>query len=73
MVETPIGQLPRPQDLDLAGLDVSQAALAELLSVDREQWRQEAADIGQYLQEYGSRTPAALQAELTKLQARLSA
>jgi phosphoenolpyruvate carboxykinase (GTP) len=39
MVETPIGHLPRPQDLDLAGLDVSEAALTELLSVDREQWR----------------------------------
>jgi len=52
---------------------VPAAALTELLSVDREQWRQEAADIGKYLQEYGSRTPAALQAELTKLQARLSA
>jgi phosphoenolpyruvate carboxykinase (GTP) len=73
MVETPIGQLPRPQDLDLAGLDVPAAALNELLSVDRAEWRQEAADMGKYLQEYGSRVPAALQAELTKLQARLSA
>ena len=53
MVETPIGQLPRPQDLDLAGLDVPAAALTELLSVDHEQWRQEAADMRKYLQEYG--------------------
>ena len=72
MVETPIGQLPRPQDLDLAGLDMPVASLAELLSVDRAQWRQEAADMRGYLQEYGSRTPAALQAELTKLEGRLA-
>jgi phosphoenolpyruvate carboxykinase (GTP) len=72
MVETPIGQLPRPQDLDLNGLDLPPAALAELLSVDLVQWRKEAADIRSYLQEYGSRTPAALQAELSKLEARLA-
>ncbi len=72
MVETPIGQLPRPGDLDLAGLDLPAAALDELLSVDRNQWLKEAADMRAYLHESGARTPPALQAELSKLEARLT-
>ena len=72
-VETPIGQLPRPADLDLRGLDIAPAAIEQLLSVDRELWKKEAADIARDLEEYGSRTPAALKAELQKLEGRLGA
>lgn len=53
----------RPADLDLRGLDIAPAAI-EQLSVDRELWKKEAADIARDLEEYGSRTPAALKAEL---------
>jgi phosphoenolpyruvate carboxykinase (GTP) len=73
MQETPIGQLPRATDLNLAGLDISLAAIEELLSVDRDLWKKEAADIGRDLEEYGARTPAALKAELARLQERLGA
>jgi len=72
MVETAIGQLPRPQDLDLRGLDLPKAALEELLSVDHDLWRKEALDMRTYLDEYGTRIPAALQSELSKLEARLA-
>jgi phosphoenolpyruvate carboxykinase (GTP) len=34
-----------------------------LLEVDREAWRAEISDIGEYLDSYGARTPAALKAE----------
>src|SRR4029077_2359265 len=33
-VETPIGRLPRPEDLDTQGLDISPPSLAKLVSVD---------------------------------------
>jgi len=72
MVETAIGQLPRPQDLDLRGLDLPKAALEELLSVDHDLWRKEALDMRTYLDAYGTRIPAALQSELSKLEARLA-
>src|SRR3712207_8142486 len=42
-VRTPIGVLPRPEDLDLDGLELDPRALEVLLSVDREVWRQAAA------------------------------
>ena len=69
--ETAIGNLPREEDLNLAGLDLAPGVLAQLLSVQAEEWRTEAADIEQYLDEYGSRTPAALRAQVQALRARL--
>ena len=69
--ETAIGNLPRPEDLDLEGLDLAPGALAQLLSVQSEEWRAEAADIEKHFDEYGSRTPAALRAQVQALRARL--
>ena len=69
--ETAIGNLPRPEDLDLEGLDLAPGALAQLLSVQAEEWRAEAADIEKHFDEYGSRTPAALRAQVQALRARL--
>ena len=40
-VETPIGYLPRKQDLDVSGLDIDSATLETLLSIDPVAWRQE--------------------------------
>src|SRR2546427_3412327 len=37
-VDTPIGRLPRPEDLDTSGLDIPTAVLTKLLSVDTEGW-----------------------------------
>ena len=69
--ETAIGNLPREEDLNLAGLDLAPGVLAQLLSVQAEEWRTEAADIEQYLDEYGTRTPAPLRAQAQALRARL--
>ena len=40
-VDTPIGRLPRPEDLDTRGLDMPEASLAKLLSVDAAGWQSE--------------------------------
>ena len=69
--ETAIGNLPRPEDLDLEGLDLAPGVLTQLLSVHAEEWRAEAADIEKHFDEYGSRTPAALRAQVQALRARL--
>ena len=62
--ESAIGRLPRPEDLNVAGLDLKAGALAALLTVDPALWRKEFADIREYLGRYGSRLPAALLKEL---------
>ncbi|MFN5009815.1 MAG: phosphoenolpyruvate carboxykinase domain-containing protein, partial [Gammaproteobacteria bacterium] len=69
--ETAIGNLRSAADLHLAGLDIAPAALEELLSVDTDAWRTEAAELGKDLDTYGSRTPDALRAELAALRQRL--
>jgi phosphoenolpyruvate carboxykinase (GTP) len=69
--ESPIGWLPRAQDLNTRGLQLSDDALRELLTIDPAQWRKEAADLRQYFAQYGERMPAAMLRELDALEARL--
>ncbi|WP_240098187.1 phosphoenolpyruvate carboxykinase (GTP) [Thermomonas flagellata] len=59
-VETPIGLLPRPQDLDLAGLDLTDAARAALFGFDRDGWRAEFDALAADLATYAPRVPEAL-------------
>jgi phosphoenolpyruvate carboxykinase (GTP) len=61
--ETPIGFVPGKRDLHLEGLDIDDHSLDTLLDVDTEGWIDEVADIGRYLDSFGSHTPAALKAE----------
>jgi phosphoenolpyruvate carboxykinase (GTP) len=42
--ETPIGWMPRYDDLDWKGLDFSREHFAELQAVDRKAWRREVMD-----------------------------
>ncbi len=62
-----IGYLPDAKDIDLTGLDISDEELAQLLSVNREQWRAELDQVGEYLQSYGDRLPSDLRAEHEKI------
>ncbi|MFO7286938.1 MAG: phosphoenolpyruvate carboxykinase (GTP) [Gammaproteobacteria bacterium] len=62
-VETPIGYLPRPEDLDVSGLDVSPQTLEQLLAVEPEQWRNEMKDLGAYFEQFGDRLPKRLREE----------
>ena len=67
-----IGLLPRPKDLDTAGLDVSPEELRALLSVDAELWRKEVAETRAYLSRYGERLPAEMWSELQRTAAALA-
>ncbi len=70
-VETAIGWQPRPEDIDLEGLDLDRAALRELLSIDPVLWKQETAGIREFYAKFGDRLPAELAAQLAELEARL--
>ena len=65
--ETPIGYLPRKEDLDLAGLDLPAATVHQLLELDYAAWHQEIDGVGRYLDEFGARTPAALREQYRKV------
>ena len=63
-LETPIGAMPAPKDLDLKGLNLAPGAIDELLSVDKPAWRAEFAALRSEFAAYGARLPAELTAEL---------
>jgi phosphoenolpyruvate carboxykinase (GTP) len=71
-VDTPIGRIPRVEDLDLDGLDLPADDLAELFDIDAGSWMQEAELTEEFYDEFGDRVPAALRAELASLKYRLS-
>jgi phosphoenolpyruvate carboxykinase (GTP) len=70
-VETPIGFLPAPGSLDTTKLDVSDATLAELTTIDPEQWKVEIESIGEYFDGFGQRLPRALREEQARIAAAL--
>jgi len=70
-VDTPIGYVPRREDIDVRGLDLDAATLDTLLSVEQAAWRQEVEAIGKYLDEFRDRVPAKLREELRAVAARL--
>jgi len=72
-VDTPIGRLPAPGALDLSGLDIAPAAMAELLQVDVEGWTRELPLIQAHFEKFGRKLPQGLRDELAALEQRLAA
>ncbi|HKU80267.1 MAG TPA: phosphoenolpyruvate carboxykinase (GTP) [Rhodanobacteraceae bacterium] len=72
-VETPIGNLPRTDDLNLEDLNLGDGALDELFRVDNAEWREEQAAVGEYLSGYGAHLPGALKAEHQRIVGALAA
>ena len=66
-VETPIGFLPKPEDIDTTGLDIAEGDMHTLLEVNNESWKEEMSAVGEYLQEYGDRIPEKLSEEHRKI------
>jgi len=69
---SPIGRLPRPEDLNLEGLEVTDADLAELFAIDPQSWLAEAELTEEFFDTFGDRIPSALRAELASLRYRLT-
>ena len=72
-VETPIGNLPVADSLDLSGLTLNPEQVSTLLSVEVDGWLAEIPLIETYFKRYGDHVPPALHQELGKLKQRLLA
>ncbi|MFC4337257.1 phosphoenolpyruvate carboxykinase (GTP) [Salininema proteolyticum] len=70
-VETPIGFNPRPEDIDVEGLDMDPNDLAASLKVDPEEWKAELPLVEEWFTKIGNRLPTQLWAELDALKSRL--
>jgi len=69
--ETAIGLLPTPADLNTEGLEISDAALEQLLTVDEDLYRQAVPQIKEHLAKFGDNLPAEVAAQLDALEQRL--
>src|SRR6266852_2054816 len=70
-VDTPIGRLPTPADLDTHGLNILAADIAKLLSVDIEGWLAEAPLIKEHFAQFDSHLPEGVNREVAGLVQRL--
>ena len=70
-VKTPIGYMPTIDAIDRTNLDVSDEAMKELLSVNKEDWLKEVDSIREYYKMYGNKLPKELVAQLDALEKRL--
>jgi phosphoenolpyruvate carboxykinase (GTP) len=70
-VETAIGLVPTPDDIDVKGLDVSEAQMTELLTVDEKLVKEELPAQHQHLARFGRHLPQELHEELRQLEGRL--
>ena len=71
-VETPIGYVPNPDDINLEGLDISRDTLVDLLDVDKALWLEDCKGIHDFYAQVGDRVPAELYEELAALEERLA-
>ncbi len=71
-IDTPIGALPRIEDVNLDGVALSGEARAKLFGFDADGWRAEIDSIGDYLDEYGTRMAQTLKGEQQRIAATLS-
>ncbi|MFR1518968.1 MAG: phosphoenolpyruvate carboxykinase (GTP) [Clostridia bacterium] len=70
-VESPIGYLPKPEDIDLEGTDITPEVLKDLLSIDKDAWKQEIEDQKTHLARF-EKLPAEIQEQYDALAARIA-
>jgi phosphoenolpyruvate carboxykinase (GTP) len=69
--ETPIGLVPSPDALDLAGIDIPADSMNELTRIDTDGWLAEIDAIDAYYEQFADRLPAALAEQLAGVRKRL--
>ncbi len=70
-VETPIGFEPKPEDINIEGLDISIETLKGLLDVDKALWKEDADAIEEFYKKFGDKLPKELKNELETLKKNL--
>ncbi len=69
--ETAIGYVPKPEDIDLTGLDMDMDTLKGILTVDHDVWVQEANEIEEHYKKFGDKLPKELRHQLDTLKKNL--
>ena len=69
--ETAIGYLPKPEDINIEGLDLDLNVMKELLTVDHDAWLSDVENIKNFYKQVGDRVPHELYDELAMLETNL--
>ncbi|KAF3362278.1 Phosphoenolpyruvate carboxykinase [GTP] [Chlamydiales bacterium STE3] len=70
-VESPIGIMPKENDIDCKGLQISSEALHELFFVDRQEWLKEVENLRNYFKKFEPKLPKQISLEIDALEKRL--
>ena len=71
-VETPIGFVPKPEDINIEGLDgVTVDTVKNLLTIDKQSWLDDVENIKAFYKQVGDRVPQEMYTELAQLEERL--
>lgn len=60
-VETPIGVMPKAEDINVEGLDVTVDTVRDLLTIDKKNWEEEVAGIEEHYKQFGDQLPKELE------------
>ena len=71
-IETPIGYVPKVEDINIEGLDITKETLEGLLDVDKKLWLEDCQGVRDFYKQVGDRVPQELYLELEALESRLS-
>jgi phosphoenolpyruvate carboxykinase (GTP) len=71
-VDSPVGALPAPGEIDIADLDITEADMAGLFEVDAATWLAECDLTEEYYNQFDGRVPDALWQELAQLRDRIA-
>jgi phosphoenolpyruvate carboxykinase (GTP) len=72
-VETAVGIVPAPGELDVAGLDISDEDLAQVVTVDTEAFKAQLPQVREFLAKFGDDLPAEISGQLDAFEQRLDA
>ncbi len=70
-IKTPIGYIPKPEDINIEGLDLSSDTLKDLLSIDKNEWREELGRQKEFLATFKDSLPDEIWQEYKALEKRL--
>lgn len=71
-IESPIGYLPDPSDIDITGLDLPKEKVAKILSVNIDEWKKELDDQKEFFKIFGKTLPKEILYEHNLLKKRIS-
>ena len=63
--------MPKPEDIDITGLDIDADTLKALLTVDNKVWLEDVENQKEYFAQFGDKLPKEIAEELAKLEANL--